>query len=70
MEDDAKSPSATMVPSAGMPCKAVSTEERAMETPRRTSTTEERPRLGADTLGNTGSQKRARKAPRSPASPS
>jgi hypothetical protein len=62
-EDDTKSPSATTVPSPGTPCKEASTEERATETPRRTSTMEERPRLSANTLGDAGSQKRARKAP-------
>jgi hypothetical protein len=62
-EDDTKSPSATTVPSPGTPRKEASTEERATETPRRTSTMEERPKLSANTLGDAGSQKRARKAP-------
>jgi hypothetical protein len=68
-EDDTKSPSEATIPSAGTPRKAASTEEWATETPRRTSMIEECPRSGAETLGNTGSQKRATKAHRSPASP-
>jgi hypothetical protein len=65
-EDDAKSPKVATVPSAETPRKAASTEERAIETPCRTSAMEERPRSGADSLGDAGSHKRARKVPPKP----
>jgi hypothetical protein len=68
-EDNAKSPSAVTAPSVGTPRRAASTGERAVETPRRTSTMEERPRPSADTVGNLGSQKRARKSPPKPCKP-
>jgi negative regulator of sigma E activity len=68
-EDDAKSPSAMTAPSTGTPRKAASTEEPVMETPRRTLTTEEHPRSSADMLGDVGSQKRVKKAPRKPCKP-
>jgi hypothetical protein len=68
-EDDAASPGATAAPSAGTPRRAAMTEELAMEMPRRTSTTEERPRSSADAVGNLGSHNRERKAPSKPCKP-
>jgi hypothetical protein len=68
-EGDAESPGATTAPSAGTPHKAVSMEEQAVETPRQTSATEERPRSSVDTVGDLGSHKRVRKAPPKPCKP-
>jgi hypothetical protein len=65
-EDDAKSLDAVADPSTEMPHKVVSAEERVTETPSRTSMTEECPRSGPNSLGDAGSQKRARKAPPKP----
>jgi hypothetical protein len=50
-EDNAKSSGTTSTPSAGTPCRVASTEEHAMETPRRTSTAEEHPRSSMDAVG-------------------
>jgi hypothetical protein len=68
-KDDAKSPDVIEVPSIEAPRKATSTEERVTEMPQRTSATEERCRSGVDSLGDAGSQKRARKAPPKPCKP-
>jgi hypothetical protein len=65
-EGDAESPGATVAPSMGAPRRAVSTEEQVVETPRQASATEERPRSSADTVGDHGLHKRARKAPIKP----
>jgi hypothetical protein len=65
-DGDVESPSATAAPSAGTNRRAASTEEQAVETARQTSTTEEHPRSNADTVGDPGSHKRARKAPPKP----
>jgi hypothetical protein len=62
-EGDIESPSATVAPSVGTPCRAASPEKQAMETPHQTSSMQERPRSGADMVGDLGSHKRARKAP-------
>jgi hypothetical protein len=48
---------------------AVTTEERATVTLRRTTTMEECPRSSVDTMGDLGSQKRAKKAPPKPCKP-
>jgi hypothetical protein len=68
-EDDAKSPSATMVPPAEMPRKATTMEGKSSQTPRKVATSEEHLRSGADVLGDAGSQKRAKKAPPKPYKP-
>jgi hypothetical protein len=68
-EGDAESPSATVDPSAGTPRRVVSPEKQAVETPRQTSTTQERPRSSTDTMGDLGLHKRARKAPPKPCKP-
>jgi hypothetical protein len=54
-EDDSKLPGATTAPFAGTPRRPASTEEQAMEMPRRTSTMEERPRSREE--GKEGSSK-------------
>jgi hypothetical protein len=68
-EGDAESPGAMAAPFAGTPRRATSTEEQVVETPCRTSATDERPRSSADTVGDLGSHKRARKAPPKPCKP-
>jgi hypothetical protein len=62
-EVDAVSLSATTAPSTGTSRRVVSTEEHAVETPRRMSAADEHPRSSTDTVGDLGSNKRARKAP-------
>jgi hypothetical protein len=68
-EGDAESPSATATLSVGTPRKAASPEKQAVGTPRQTSSTQERPGSSADTVGDLGSHKRARKAPPKPCKP-
>jgi hypothetical protein len=68
-EGDAESPIATVAPSVGTPRRVASMEEQAVETPRRTSATEECPRSSVDIVGDLGSHKRSRKAPPKPCKP-
>jgi hypothetical protein len=62
-EDDARSPSAAMVPATEMPHKAAAVEERATEMPYKAATMEERSRWGVNILEDAGSYKRAIRAP-------
>lgn len=65
-EEDAKSPDMSTVLLAKMPRKATAVEELALEAHRKVATVEERSRLGADVLGDSGLQKTARSAPPNP----
>jgi hypothetical protein len=58
-----------MALAAGTHRKAASTEEQAVGMSRQTSSTQERPRSSADTVGNLGSHKRAKKSPFKPCKP-
>jgi hypothetical protein len=68
-EDDTKSLSATTTLFVGMPRRVASPEGRETETPHMTSMMEELPTLGANALGDIGSEKRAKKAPPKPCKP-
>jgi hypothetical protein len=60
---DIESPKATAAPSAGTPRRAASSGKQAVETPRQTSKTQERPKSSTDLVGDLGSHKRVKKAP-------
>jgi uncharacterized protein (DUF1800 family) len=65
-EDDARSPSAAMMPPTETPSKVTAAEERATETPRKAVAAEGHSRSDADVSSDAGSQKRAKKAPPKP----